>query len=46
VAALAHSTETAVMRSEAFPDPSGEDDDGEPTWTAGQVALWLAAQRS
>ena len=46
VAALAHSTETAVMRSEAFPDPSGEDDDGEPTWTAGQVALWLAAQRA
>ena len=46
VAALAHSTENAVMRSEAFPDPSGEDDDGEPTWTAGQVALWLAVQRS
>jgi len=46
VAALAHSTETAVMRSETFPDPSGEDGDGEPTWTAGQVALWMASLRS
>ena len=45
-AALAHTTENAVMRSGTFPDPSGEDDDGEPAWTAGQVALWMASLRS